>query len=156
MAVTNSISERSLYIHNHEVLAFKDCVNPSCEHCWPPGPICYASLFGVCSSSGNNSSFWTSCPKKPFMEKILGSLPMAIPASIWRDTNMDFEKEDTIMSASTAGKSQHSQENQLQTHLLLQQLRVKFSAVAGMAGDLHHHSLSLLVAWCPLCLLSFN
>lgn len=121
VTATNSINERSLYIHNHEALVSKDCVNPSCEYCWLSGPNCYAFLFGVCSSSGNNSSFWTSSPKRPFMEKILGSYgysPWLFQLRSEETSIWTLEKRIPVISASTVGKSQHGPENQLQTHLL--------------------------------------
>lgn len=55
---------------------------------------------------------------------------------------MEVGKED---SNDVSSNSPENPENPFQPHLLLQQLFVKFFAVAGMVGDLHHLYLSLLV-----------
>lgn len=114
MAVTNNINEGSIYVHNHETPVSKDCVNPVCEHCWSPGRKQYGFLFGLCSSLGNKSNFWTSSSKRPFMENIQGSIFMFIPTPIWGDISMDFGKKDPN------DVNTNSPENSFQPHLLLE------------------------------------
>lgn len=149
--VTNNINEKSLYIHSHEVLTSKDCLNLICEHCWMLAPNSHLLLSAVCSSSGINSCFWTRSPERPVREKILWCLPMVIPVSIWRHTCMDFGKEDpNNVTINSVQISAQPSETVPELIFFLQQLHTKLSAVGGMAGDLHHCSLSLLVAWCSV------